>query len=242
MTQAIHTLDLLLSYTGLPTRVMGLTSTSPVHRLKGKDCACALLHYANGAMATLQATTAAYPGFPERLELNGTLGSASLEAGVLQVAFMNGQRLAVGEEQNRGGGLLFAQTGLVLPDVVDRPLQLLGNAFGPLALALVLVLVGATLKQVSVGTQIRGALKLTLVKNLVFPALVALLCVLFGLTGTPLAVMVIAASLPMGSNVFMFSQKYEVAEDLVTASMAVSTGLAVITISMVMAAVSRWLV
>ena len=34
-------------------------------------------------------------------------------------------------------GLLFAQTGLVLPEVVDRPLQLLGNAFGPVALLLV---------------------------------------------------------------------------------------------------------
>lgn len=104
ITQAIHTLDLLLSYTGLPTRVMGLVSTSPVHAMEGEDCACALLHYANGAMATLQATTAAYPGFPERLELNGTLGSASLEAGVLQVAFMNGQTLSVGGQQDSGGG------------------------------------------------------------------------------------------------------------------------------------------
>ena len=104
MTQAIHTLDLLLSYTGLPARVMGLASTSPVHTLEGEDCACALLHYADGAMATVQATTAAYPGFPERLELNGTLGSASLEAGVLQVAFMNGQTLSVGGPQDSGGG------------------------------------------------------------------------------------------------------------------------------------------
>lgn len=104
ITQAIHTLDLLLSYTGLPVRVMGLASTSPVHTLEGEDCACALLHYANGAMATVQATTAAYPGFPERLELNGTLGSASLEAGVLQVAFMNGQTLTVGGGQGSGGG------------------------------------------------------------------------------------------------------------------------------------------
>ncbi|MCF8159112.1 MAG: Gfo/Idh/MocA family oxidoreductase [Polaromonas sp.] len=104
MTQAIHTLDLLLSYTGLPARVMGLASTSPVHTLEGEDCACALLHYADGAMATVQATTAAYPGFPERLELNGTLGSASLEAGVLQVAFMNGQTLSVGGLQDSGGG------------------------------------------------------------------------------------------------------------------------------------------
>jgi len=104
ITQAIHTLDLLLSQTGLPARVMGLASTSPVHSLEGEDCACALLQFAGGAMATLLATTAAYPGFPERLEFNGTLGSASLEAGVLQVAFMNGQALAVGEEQNSGGG------------------------------------------------------------------------------------------------------------------------------------------
>ncbi|HSN80790.1 MAG TPA: Gfo/Idh/MocA family oxidoreductase [Rhodoferax sp.] len=104
ITQAIHTLDLLLACTGLPVRVMGLAATSPVHSLEGEDCACALLHYANGAMATVQATTAAYPGFPERLELNGTLGSASLDAGVLQMALMNGQTLAVGDAQAGGGG------------------------------------------------------------------------------------------------------------------------------------------
>ena len=104
ITQAIHTLDLLLSYTGLPTRVMGLASTSPLHTMESEDCACALLHYATGAMATLQTTTAAYPGYPERLELNGTLGSASLEAGVLQAAFMNGQTLSVGGQQGSGGG------------------------------------------------------------------------------------------------------------------------------------------
>jgi UDP-N-acetyl-2-amino-2-deoxyglucuronate dehydrogenase len=104
ITQAIHALDLLLSCSGLPTRVMGLAGTSPVHTMEGEDCACALLHYASGAMATLQATTAAYPGFPERLEFNGTLGSASLEAGVLQVAFMGGESLTVGDQQGNGGG------------------------------------------------------------------------------------------------------------------------------------------
>ena len=128
ITQAIHTLDLLLGYTGLPTQVMGLASTSPVHAMEGEDCACALLHYADGAMATLQATTAAYPGFPERLELNGTLGSASLEAEVLQVAFMNGQTLSLGEEQNSGGGadpMAFdhAAHRAVLQDFIDAVRQ-----------------------------------------------------------------------------------------------------------------------
>lgn len=128
MTQAIHTLDLLLSYTGLPARVMGLASTSPVHTLEAEDCACALLHYASGAMATLQATTAAYPGFPERIEINGTLGSATLEAGVLQVAFMDGQSLSVGDPQDSGGGadpMAFdhAAHRTVLQDFIDAVRQ-----------------------------------------------------------------------------------------------------------------------
>lgn len=131
-------------------------------------------------------------------------------------------------------GLLFAQTGLVLPAVVDRPLQLLGNAFGPLAL----VLVGVTLTNVRVGEQLKGALGLTLAKNLVFPAIVAVLCLALGLSGLPLTVMIVTASLPIGANVFMFSQRYEVAEDLVTASVAVSTALGLLTISLVMALVS----
>lgn len=133
-------------------------------------------------------------------------------------------------------GLLFAQTGLLMPAVVDRPLQLLGNAFGPLAL----VLVGVTLTNVRVGEQLKGALGLTLAKNLVFPAIVAVLSLALGLSGLPLTVMIVAASLPIGANVFMFSQRYEVAEDLVTASVAVSTALGLVTISLVMALVS-WL-
>jgi hypothetical protein len=51
--------------------------------------------------------------------------------------------------------------------------------------------------------------------------------------------MIVAASLPIGANVFMFSQRYEVAEELVTASVAVSTGLGLVSISLVMALVSR---
>jgi predicted permease len=49
-----------------------------------------------------------------------------------------------------------------------------------------------------------------------------------------LAVMVLAAALPIGANVFLFSQRYKVAEELVTASLAVSTGLGLLTLSLVM--------
>ncbi len=127
-------------------------------------------------------------------------------------------------------GLLFAQTGWAMPDVLDRPLQLLGSAMGPMAL----LLVGATLANARIGQHLRGALGLSLLKNLILPALVALLGVQMGLHGLALTVLVVTASLPIGANVFMFSQRYQVAEELVTASVAMSTGVAVLSVSLVM--------
>ena len=45
----------------------------------------------------------------------------------------------------------------------------------------------------------------------------------------------VAASLPVGANVFMFSQRYGVAQDLVAATMAVSTAMALGTVTLAMA-------
>ena len=61
---------------------------------------------------------------------------------------------------------------------------------------------------------------------------------LFGITGLPLTVMVVAAAMPMGANVFMFAQRYEVAQELTTAGMVLSTGLALFTLSLVMLVMS----
>ena len=104
ITQAIHTLDLLLALVGAPERITGAVSTSAVHRMECEDSASALLHYAGGAVAVLQATTAAYPGYPERIEINGSLGTATLQAGCLQVAFTDGRTETVGADTGSGGG------------------------------------------------------------------------------------------------------------------------------------------
>ncbi len=130
-------------------------------------------------------------------------------------------------------GLLFAQTGLSLPDAVDKPMQLLGQSFSPLAL----ILVGITLAQGAALTHLRAALWIAAAKNLLLPALVAALGWALGLRGLPLAVVTVTASLPVGANVFLFSQRYQVAQELVTASVAVSTVLALPTVALVM-----WLV
>ena len=132
-------------------------------------------------------------------------------------------------------GLLFAQTGLVLPQVVDKPLQLLGQALGPLAL----LLVGVTMAFSTVGAYFKAALRISVVKNLVLPLAMATLGWMAGLSGLPLAVMIVAASLPVGANVFLFAQRYEVAQDEVTASVAVSTALGLLTVPVVLLLVAR---
>ena len=128
-------------------------------------------------------------------------------------------------------GIAYSFTDWGLHPVIDKPLALLGNAFGPIAL----VLVGVTLSQTPVGQQWKHALRLSLVKTVVHPALMAAVGWLLGLRGLPLGVMVLAAGLPIGANVFLFSQRYRKEEDMITAAVAVSTALAVVTISAVLA-------
>ena len=128
-------------------------------------------------------------------------------------------------------GLVYAQTGWGLHPVVDRPLALLGSAFGPIAL----VLVGITLSQTPIGKQFMSALKLSVVKTVVHPALMLAVGWLLGLRGLHLAVMTVAAALPIGANVFLFSQRYRKEEDAVTAGVAVSTAMAVVSVTAVMA-------
>ncbi|MBN9406940.1 MAG: AEC family transporter [Burkholderiales bacterium] len=127
-------------------------------------------------------------------------------------------------------GFLYSLTGWGLHPVVEQPLRLLGNAFGPVAL----VLVGVTLAQTAIGTQLKGALQIAALKTVLHPLLMAAAGWALGLSGLPLIVMVVAAALPIGANVFLFSQRYHKEEDLVTAAVAVSTVMAMGSISVVM--------
>lgn len=133
-------------------------------------------------------------------------------------------------------GLAFAQTGWTLPAVVDKPLALLGSAFGPLAL----VLVGLTMTSASLAGNLRPALWIVVSKNLLLPLMVGVSAWAFGINGLTMTVLVVTAALPMGANVFMFAQRYEAAQDLTTAAMVLSTGLALFTLTLAML-VMAWL-
>jgi len=127
-------------------------------------------------------------------------------------------------------GLLYAQTGWGVVAPLEQVMQMMGKAFGPLALALV----GIALAGSSIGAQLRGALELAAIKNFVMPMLAAALGWALGMQGIALTVLAVTAALPIGANVFIFSQRYGVAMPLITASVAVSTLMALFSVSLVM--------
>ncbi len=104
ITQAIHTLDLMLSLTGPVAEVAAIAGTTALHRMETEDFVGAGLRFAGGAPGALMATTAAYPGMPERIELIGTKATAILAAGVVAIHHQDGRQDRFGEEQSTGGG------------------------------------------------------------------------------------------------------------------------------------------
>lgn len=104
ISQAIHVLDLMLSLTGPAQSVQALCATTPLHTLEAEDFAAGCVRFASGAVGSIVATTAAYPGGAESLCIDATLGSATLEAGRLSVYWRDGRNEELGETTGTGGG------------------------------------------------------------------------------------------------------------------------------------------
>jgi predicted dehydrogenase len=104
ITQAIHTLDLLLHLAGPVKDVTGFAFTSPIRAIDTEDVAAAAVRFQNGAIGALDATTVARPGYPERIEIAGSKGSAVLETFQLTINRDGKDTEVVGSAQSGGGG------------------------------------------------------------------------------------------------------------------------------------------
>src|SRR5437016_10726624 len=78
INQGVHTVDLLLWLLGDVVKVQARTATA-LHKIEAEDTAVAILEFASGALGLFQASTAAYPGYPRRVELSGSEGTVILE-------------------------------------------------------------------------------------------------------------------------------------------------------------------
>ncbi len=82
LNQGIHYVDLLRWCMGPAVEVTAVCTTQ-AHDIEVEDTALAIVRFASGAVGTIGATTAAYPGFPQRLEITGTHGTVTVEDGQL---------------------------------------------------------------------------------------------------------------------------------------------------------------
>jgi UDP-N-acetyl-2-amino-2-deoxyglucuronate dehydrogenase len=104
ISQAIHGLDLFQSLTGPVHEVVCFAGTSRLHRMEGEDIACAALRFGNGAIGGLDASTAVYPGFPERYEFVFESATALLVTDDLTLYRQDGTLEQLVSAQSHGGG------------------------------------------------------------------------------------------------------------------------------------------
>jgi len=80
MNQGVHYVDLLRWCMGPPAEVTAMCSTQ-AHQIEVEDTSLAVVRFASGAVGTILSSTAAFPGFPQRLEITGTGGTVTVEDG-----------------------------------------------------------------------------------------------------------------------------------------------------------------
>ncbi len=95
MNQGVHYTDMLRWTMGPVTEVTAIC-VNQMHEMEVEDVALALLRFESGAVGSLEASTAVFPGMPERLELSGTGGTAVIENGELIVTELMAERGDIG--------------------------------------------------------------------------------------------------------------------------------------------------
>ncbi len=128
-------------------------------------------------------------------------------------------------------GTAWNLVGLPRPAAVETALGWLAAAAAPLCL----VLLGASLGHDGLGRALRAALAMSAVKLLALPLLAAGVAhFVFALAPLPLTIVVIAAAMPVGANVFLFAQRYRADSSTVAGAFVWSTLLAAPTLAVLL--------
>jgi len=91
INQAIHSIDLLIWFMG-PIDELWATISTMTHDIEVEDTAVATLKFKNEALGVIQASTSIYPGFPNRVEIHGSDGTAIIEGDRVKSLLIKGGR------------------------------------------------------------------------------------------------------------------------------------------------------
>jgi predicted dehydrogenase len=104
ISQAIHTIDLALSLAGPVRSVRAMAATTRFHDMEAEDFVTAGLEFTNGAVGSLVASTASFPGGAESITLHFDTASLRLESGQLHLHRRDGGNAVFGLVGGTGGG------------------------------------------------------------------------------------------------------------------------------------------
>ena len=129
-------------------------------------------------------------------------------------------------------GALWRQTGMPIPAVFDQILVILGQAAVPVSL----FALGMALAMYEVKGEAATVTVICVLKLLVYPALAFYLAInAFGVPPAVASVFLIYTCMPVGANAFLFASRYERAVGPISAALAVSTIVAIATLTVVLA-------
>lgn len=129
-------------------------------------------------------------------------------------------------------GELYGISGLPLPGPVDRFAELLSGAAAPCAL----FALGASLVGYRLGGDLKQCAALVGFKLVIHPIITALLVFfVFDLQPVWAAVAIVTASLPVGVNVFIMAEHYEIYKARAASAILISTGLSIVSVSILLA-------
>ena len=104
ITQAIHTLDIMLLLCGPVEEVQGMIHTSALHKLEAEDFSGALLKFKSGARGTLMASTTHYPGSREEIILNCSKATVNISGADLKILYHDGRLEHLESSSQTGSG------------------------------------------------------------------------------------------------------------------------------------------
>lgn len=104
ISQAIHTLDLALSVLGPVSSVQAMACSTALHSLEAEDYVNAGLKFESGAVGSLIASTASFPGSAESIVLHCEKASVTLQSGTIVTHWRDGRTDSLGESADTGGG------------------------------------------------------------------------------------------------------------------------------------------
>ena len=78
INQAVHQVDVLMWLIGPVRELFAFWQLGALHKIESEDVITVTMRYANGATGVIQASTAIWPGYSERIEIHGTKGTAVL--------------------------------------------------------------------------------------------------------------------------------------------------------------------